>query len=274
MVLLFASFVLRDPVVVTTFALATVALTAVMLACSRRRGRVFVLLVLGTAASLALIISFTGLPSAGGIAGLDPSLWGPRRVVQELGGSALGLGAWQHGTDGPLNVLLYAPAGLTLAARTPRLRKIWLVTPGLAALSLLTEIWQALTGTRSGQVSDIVTNTIGAVVGVLVMLTIRTTIGRLQPMGVTAITSQTTRRKRRERNAIEFGQVHRRAAPLPLPRTPRRLVQTTAVSEPCSGDAKRRARPVTGGLSGWITTWGRDRRGWSRARCRQVLQGG
>lgn len=178
-VLLFTSFFLRDPAVIITFVLATAAIAARLLR-TRRRGEVPVLLVLATAASLALIVAFTWLPGSGGIGALNPSLWDPSRIVLELGGSQLGIGAWQHGTDGPLNVLLYAPAGLTLSTLTTRLGRAWLVVPALSALSLVTEVGQALNGARSGQLSDVASNTIGALVGVLIVLLVRASASLLR----------------------------------------------------------------------------------------------
>lgn len=88
---------------------------------------------------------------------------------------------WQHGwgkvpgailgsLDGRLNVLLFIPAGicLMLALRRPRL-----VAAILFTLSFVLESSQAATGFRSADSGDLVTNTLGGVIGIGIAVRLR-----------------------------------------------------------------------------------------------------
>jgi VanZ family protein len=77
------------------------------------------------------------------------------------------LTAWMHGTDGPLNVLLYLPAGALVTAVTRRPGRTLLALTGL---SLGIEFVQALTAWRSGSLGDVVANVLGASLGICVAL--------------------------------------------------------------------------------------------------------
>lgn len=150
-VLLFASFFLRDPAVIITFVVATMVIALALRRGHRRRNPKQLLATLATSAALALIVAFTWLPGGGDYAALNPTRWSPRRIIDSAMSLPAGFGTWAHGTDGTLNVLLYVPAGLAITALVPRLPETWRVPAALIALSLATEVWQALNGSRTGQ---------------------------------------------------------------------------------------------------------------------------
>ncbi|MGN6330504.1 MAG: VanZ family protein [Motilibacteraceae bacterium] len=155
-------------------ALAVLAVGGVVLgaALARRTGRSVVLVVLAVWA-VAGILLLTVLPQS-----LDAvsNPWRLHRVVLDLSPHpAHDLTAWMHGTDGPLNVLLYLPAGALVAAVTRRPGRTLLALTGL---SLGIEIVQALTGWRSGSLGDVVANVLGAMLGICATLAVLATLHR------------------------------------------------------------------------------------------------
>lgn len=99
----------RDVLLALAVLLVLASVAAVRLA--RRLRRPFPLILLGLWA-VAVIPAFTLVPDLG-FSEYGRALWSPSRIALELGGGwSSALVAWAHGTDGPLNVVLFLPAGL------------------------------------------------------------------------------------------------------------------------------------------------------------------
>lgn len=137
------------------------------------------------------------LPSAGGIAALNLTQWDPLRIVDELNSSQVGLGAWRHGIDGPLKrpTVHTSRPHARCADTSPETSLV--VVQGLSALSLVTEVWQALTGTRSGEVTDIVSDAIATILGVVAILTARAAFNLLLRGSTRAVLRSPARQARR-----------------------------------------------------------------------------
>ena len=120
--------------------------------------------------SLAGIVALTAVPD-GGFADLlrTPASFSRVRLQFSSGWSGA-FTSWRHGTNGPLNVLLFVPAGLFSSLV---LRRSLGVVLGLACLSVLIELLQAYTGTRAGNPGDVGANILGAALGVLAAVALR-----------------------------------------------------------------------------------------------------
>lgn len=139
---------------------------------ARRTGRSVPLVVLAVWAVVGILL-LTLLPQS--LSDLQTPLRWSRVAVELTPYPRHDLTAWMHGTDGPLNVLLYLPAGALLATATRRPGRALLA---LAGLSLAIEVLQAVTGWRSGSLGDVVANVIGAALGVCVALVGRAALRR------------------------------------------------------------------------------------------------
>jgi VanZ family protein len=135
--------------------LGLLAVTVAVLAPSSR------VLVGATGLSLAAVLGVTVVPSGGwrqfalAPAALDS-------IAANLRPRPGDLTAWAHAADGPPNVALFVPLGLSLALLLHRP----LVAAVLAtALSLLVECYQASLTTRVGSFADVVANALGALLG-------------------------------------------------------------------------------------------------------------
>ena len=149
----------RDVLLALAVLLVLASVAGVPLA--RRARRPLPLVLLGLWA-VAVIPAFTLVPDFG-FSEYGRALWEPSRIALELGGGwSSALLAWAHGTDGPLNVVLFLPAGLFLAVAMRRPARTVL---GLGLLSLSIEVIQAWSGTRSGSPGDCGANVLGAAVG-------------------------------------------------------------------------------------------------------------
>lgn len=157
---IFQVFLRQRDVLLTLVVLATVgAIAAILLAHRWGRSAPLVLMALW---ALAVFPAFTLVPDLG-YSEYGRAVWMTSRISLELGhGWSTALGAWTHGTDGPLNVLLFVPAGLSLTVATRRPGRVVLA---LAILSLAIEVVQAWSGTRSGAPGDFTANVIGACAG-------------------------------------------------------------------------------------------------------------
>ena len=157
---IFQVFLRQRDVLLTLAVLAAVAVVAAV-PLAHRWGRPLPLVLLALW-GLVVIPAFTLVPDLG-YREYGRAVWMTSRISLELGGGwSSALGAWAHGTDGPLNVLLFVPAGtfLTLATRRPTR-----VVLALTCLSLAIEIVQAWSGTRSGAPADFGANVLGAGAG-------------------------------------------------------------------------------------------------------------
>jgi hypothetical protein len=145
-----------SPSVVATIALLSLLVLGLAAAVPRRR-----LLVGLTGLALAVVLGVTTVPSGGWRAfGLTTGVLDSiRRNVRPEGGD---LTAWAGNGDGPLNVLLFVPAGLFLALL---LRRPVTALVLCVALSLLVECYQSALTTRVGSFTDVVANGLGAAVG-------------------------------------------------------------------------------------------------------------
>lgn len=128
---------------------------------ARRQHRSALLAVLA-AWSVVGIVTFTAVPDLGLLQYLEQPWSSHRLALLFVPNPAIDLTAWARGTDGPLNVLLYIPAGFFLTVLSRRIPRIVAV---LALLSLVTETIQAASGTRSGALGDLVANALGALIG-------------------------------------------------------------------------------------------------------------
>ena len=157
---IFQVFLGQRDVLLTLVVLATVgAIAAVLLA--HRPGRSASLMLMAFW-GLAVIPAFTLVPDLG-YSEYGRAVWMTSRISLELGhGWSSALGAAADGTDGPLNVLLFVPAGMFLTMATRRPAGVGVV---LAMLSLVIEVVQAWSGTRSGTPGDFTANVIGACAG-------------------------------------------------------------------------------------------------------------
>lgn len=146
----------RSPSVVVTIFLLGLVVLAVVIVAPRRRT-----LLLGTGASLAVVLGVTLVPWGGwrnfGVTtnALDSIT---RNVRPERGD----LTAWVHAGDGPLNVLLFVPLGFFLALL---LRRPITAAIACVALSVAIECYQSSLTTRVGSFADVVANGLGAVAG-------------------------------------------------------------------------------------------------------------
>lgn len=116
---IFQVFLRQRDVLLTLAVLAVVAVVAAV-PLAHRWGRPLPLVLLALW-GLVVIPAFTLVPDLG-YREYGRAVWMTSRISLELGGGwSSALGAWAHGTDGPLNVLLFVPAGmfLTLATRRP-----------------------------------------------------------------------------------------------------------------------------------------------------------
>lgn len=120
-------------------------------------------LVVAALLGLAVIPAFTLVPDLG-YGQYGQAVWMASRIRLELGsGWQSALSGWTRGTDGPLNVALFLPAGLFLTAATRRPGRVLFA---LAGLSLAVEVMQAWSGLRSGTPQDLGSNVLGASIGI------------------------------------------------------------------------------------------------------------
>lgn len=152
--------------VLLTIVVASLVLSVVGLCVARRTSRLRKSSTVIAAVSLAGIIGFTWVPD-GGWSPLAFASFDPSRLFDEFSQTLPWvLGNWRTGQDGPLNLLLYIPAGIFVTLSTVRrTRRALVVVLALAGLSLATEIMQALFGTRTGSLADVGSNTFGAIIG-------------------------------------------------------------------------------------------------------------
>jgi VanZ family protein len=142
-------------VVVATGLLGMLALAVAAAAPSSR------LLVGATGLSLALVLGVTVVPSGGWRQfAVAPSALDS--IAANLRPRPGDLTAWAHAADGPPNVALFVPLGLSLALL---LRRPLLAAVLAIALSLVVESYQASLTTRVGSFADVVANGLGALVG-------------------------------------------------------------------------------------------------------------
>jgi hypothetical protein len=146
---------LSSPSTVAT--LIALCLLAVVVALGVRRRR---LLVLATGLAAAAIGGLTLAPSRGWTTlGLLPQ---PLDAVRLALRPALDdLGAWAV-ADGPSNVALFVPFALCCGLLLRRPTAAFVIG---VAVSVLIESYQAATGTRVGVFADVVSNSVGALVG-------------------------------------------------------------------------------------------------------------
>jgi len=157
----FQVFLRQRDVLLTLAASAVVAVVAAV-PLARRWSRPLPLVFAGLL-GLAVIPAFTLAPDLG-YGEYRRAPWRTSRIGLELGhGWSGALGGWAHGTDGPLNVALFVPAGMLLTVATRRPVRVLL---GLAGVSLVIEVLQAWSGTRSGTPQDLGANVLGAGVGI------------------------------------------------------------------------------------------------------------
>jgi hypothetical protein len=109
--------------------------------------------------------------------------WSLSRIGTELGRPVPGLlTSWAHGSDGPLNVLLFIPAGF-LCAMVFR-RHVAGSVLALSATSLAIECTQAFSGLRDGSLADVVANSVGALCGasIAVAVTVPERVRRIRQL--------------------------------------------------------------------------------------------
>jgi hypothetical protein len=141
---------------------------------STRAGRPLVAALL---VSFVVILGVTLVPVDGWRSVADAS-WSIGRIHTELGRPVPGLlTSWARGSDGPLNVVLFVPAGFLCGVVFRRGRAASLL--GLGAMSLVIECLQAFSGLRYGSLADVMANTVGAGLG-LTMAAVVTAPGRLR----------------------------------------------------------------------------------------------
>jgi hypothetical protein len=159
---------LGEPDVLLTFVSLAVVSALVARAVAPRLDRPAWLVALALW-SVAGIIALTTVPH-GGWASLGVYPGGLQDVLACLGpdGWPRSLGALLA-DDGPLNVILFVPAGILWALVSGRTVA---TIAALAALSLAIEAWQALTGARSCTTPDVLANALGGAIGASVGLAI------------------------------------------------------------------------------------------------------
>jgi glycopeptide antibiotics resistance protein len=159
--------VVGSPSVLLTTVVAAFLFSTIGVYFARRNSVWQWLFTVAAAVSLAGIVGFTWVPD-GGWSPLMFASFDPSRLVNEFGQTLpWALGNWKTGQDGPLNLVLYIPAGffVTLAMARGPWRTLAVVL-SLAGLSLATEVMQALFGTRTGSLADVGSNSFGAILGV------------------------------------------------------------------------------------------------------------
>lgn len=157
---------------------ALFALVAAGLATLVRRRRVLTAL---AGVSVAVILGLTLTPY-GGWSQLGFETGALRSIAVNLEPHRTAVWGWLVNSDGPANVVLFAPAGLFVALLS---RRPVLTAAGLTALSFSIECWQATLTTRVGSFDDVVANGLGAALGAcaaaVVLLTRRLTRPRPAP---------------------------------------------------------------------------------------------
>ena len=152
----------REFLVVLAVLLALATAVAVPLAVRAHRSR---WLAAAAGWSVAAIVAFTAVPSLG-LSQYLTQPWSAVRVrllfTPDLPDD---LTSWASGPQGLLNAALFVPAGLLLTALTRRPGR---TVAGLVVLSLVIEVVQAASATRSGTLADVVANLVGAALGALV----------------------------------------------------------------------------------------------------------
>lgn len=119
------------------------------------------LLAAATGLALAAALALTVVPTGGWSAfALAPDALGSIRA--NLAPQPGDLSAWAYASDGPPNVTLFVPVGLSLALL---LRRPLVAVVAATALSLAIECYQASLTTRVGSFADVVSNGLGAVLG-------------------------------------------------------------------------------------------------------------
>lgn len=159
----------RDTLLVLGAGLVMAALLAPVVARRLHARRV---LSLAALVSVACIVALTVVPRDGlaALAGVEaPESFRELALFSRSEWRAATTG-WADGTDGPLNVLLFMPAGFLWGLVV---RRRVLVLGGLAGLSLAIELYQGISGTRITNPADVVANTIGAGVGIVMAIALR-----------------------------------------------------------------------------------------------------
>jgi hypothetical protein len=158
---------LGSPSTIATF--VALCLLAVLVALGVRRRR---LLVLATGVAVAAIGSLTLAPARGWTTlALLPQ---PLDAIREaLRPSLDDLGAWAF-ADGPANVALFVPFGLCVGLL---LRSPVAAVLGSVVLTVLIESYQAATGARVGTFADIVSNSLGGLIGSILSAVVLAVIG-------------------------------------------------------------------------------------------------
>lgn len=174
---------LGSPSTVAMFVVLCLLAVVIALGAGRRR-----VLVLATGVAAAAIGGLTLAPARGWTTlTLLPQ---PLEAVRLALRPALDdLGAWAV-ADGPANVALFVPFTLFtgLLLRRPTMAFMISVT-----LTVLIESYQAATGTRVGAFADIVSNSVGALIGAVGSALLLTLVGALSPRSVDASPSARAR---------------------------------------------------------------------------------
>lgn len=174
---------LGSPSTVATF--VALCLLAVVIALSAGRRR---LLVLATGVAAAAIGGLTLAPARGWttLTLLPQPLEAVRLALRP---SLDDLGAWAV-ADGPANVALFVPFALFsgLLLRRPTVA----FTIGVT-LTVLIESYQAATGTRVGAFADIVSNSVGALIGAVGSALLLMLVAALSPRSAGASTGSRAR---------------------------------------------------------------------------------
>lgn len=162
---------LASPSTVATFAALCLLAVGVALGARRRRA-----LVLATGVAAAAVGGLTLAPSRGWttLALLPQPLDAVRAALRP---SAADLGAWAV-ADGPANVALFVPFAVCIGILLRRPVAAFMIS---IALSMLVESYQAATGTRVGAFADVVSNSVGALLGAVLSAAVLVVIGLCSP---------------------------------------------------------------------------------------------
>lgn len=145
-----------SPSVIATIVLLGLVVLAVVGLAPRRRTELLL-----TGASLSLVLGVTMVPW-GGWRNFGLTANALDSITRNVRPERADLTAWAHAGDGPLNVILFIPPGLSLALL---LRRPITAALTCVVLSVAIECYQSSLTTRVGAFADVVANGLGAAAG-------------------------------------------------------------------------------------------------------------